>query len=103
MQLVTGTIQRYQSEQSSQSNSLQNIVKTSLLYVLWPLLCIITLFILQVCSIISIIYELNISLNSLVELVDGTSVECLCLFMAVQFEHLAAVMEQDGRALFLSE
>lgn len=60
------------------------------------------LFILQVCSIISIIYELNISLNSLVELVDGTSVECLC-FMAVQFEHLAAVMEQDGRALFLSE
>lgn len=61
------------------------------------------LFILQVCSIISIIYELNISLNSLVELVDGTSVECLCLFMAVQFEHLAAVMEQDGRALFLSE
>lgn len=37
------------------------------------------------------------------ELVDGTSVECLCLFMAVQFEHLAAVMEQDGRALFLSE
>lgn len=50
-----------------------------------------------------IIYELNISLNSLVELVDGTSVECLCLFMAVQFEHLAAVMEQDGRALFLSE
>lgn len=61
------------------------------------------LFILQVCSIISIIYELNISLNSLVELVDGTNVECLCLFMAVQFEHLAAVMEQDGRALFLSE
>lgn len=61
------------------------------------------LFILQVCSIISIIYELNISLNSLVELVDGMSVECLCLFMAVQFEHLAAVMEQDGRALFLSE
>lgn len=61
------------------------------------------LFILQVCSIISIIYELNISLNSLVELVDGTSVECLCLFMAVQFEHLAAVMEQDGRVLFLSE
>lgn len=61
------------------------------------------LFILQVCSIISIIHELNISLNSLVELVDGTSVECLCLFMAVQFEHLAAVMEQDGRALFLSE
>lgn len=61
------------------------------------------LFILQVCSIISIIYELNISLNSLVELVDGTSVECLCLLMAVQFEHLAAVMEQDGRALFLSE
>lgn len=61
------------------------------------------LFILQVCSIISIIYELNISLNSLVELVDGTSVECLCLFMAVQFEHLAVVMEQDGRALFLSE
>lgn len=61
------------------------------------------LFILQVCSIISIIYELNISLNSLMELVDGTSVECLCLFMAVQFEHLAAVMEQDGRALFLSE
>lgn len=103
MQLVTGTIQCYQSEQSSQSNSLQNIVKTSLLYALWPLFCIITLFILQVCSIISIIYELNISLNSLVELVDGTSVECLCLFMAVQFEHLAAVMEQDGRALFLSE
>lgn len=61
------------------------------------------LFILQVCSIISIIYELNISLNSLVELIDGTSVECLCLFMAVQFEHLAAVMEQDGRVLFLSE
>lgn len=61
------------------------------------------LFILQVCSIISIIHELNISLNSLVELVDGTSVECLCLFMAVQFERLAAVMEQDGRALFLSE
>lgn len=61
------------------------------------------LFILQVCSIISIIYELNISFNSLVELVYGTSVECLCLFMAVQFEHLAAVMEQDGRALFLSE
>lgn len=103
MQLVTGTIQRYQSELSSQSNSLQNIVKTSLLYAVWPLFCIITLFILQVCSIISIIYELNISLNSLVELVDGTSVECLCLFMAVQFEHLAAVMEQDGRALFLSE
>lgn len=51
------------------------------------------------------IYHLWIkySLNSLVELVDGTSVECLCLFMAVQFEHLAAVMEQDGRALFLSE
>lgn len=40
MQLVTGTIQRYQSEQSSQSNSLQNIVKTSLLNVLWPLFCI---------------------------------------------------------------
>lgn len=40
MQLVTGTIQRYQSEQSSQSNSLQNIVKTSLLYALWPLFCI---------------------------------------------------------------
>lgn len=58
------------------------------------------LFILQVCSIISIIYELNISLNSLVELVDGTSVECLCLFMAVQFEHLAAVMEQDGERSF---
>lgn len=40
MQLVTGTIQRYQSEQSSQSNSFQNIVQTSLLYVLWPLFCI---------------------------------------------------------------
>lgn len=39
------------------------------------------LFILQVCSIISIIYELNISLNSLVELVDGTSVDaCSWLF-----------------------
>lgn len=103
MQLVTGTIQCYQSEQSSQSNSLQNIVKTSLLYVLWPLFCIMFVHITLVCSILSIIYKLNISLNSLVELVDGTNVECLCLFMAVQFEHLAAVMEQDGRALFLSE
>lgn len=104
MQLVTGTIQCYQSELSSQSNSLQNIVKTSLLYAVWPLFCIMFVHITSMqYYIYYLFYELNISLNSLVELVDGTSVECLCLFMAVQFEHLAAVMEQDGRALFLSE
>lgn len=82
--------------------SLQNIVKTSLLHALWPLIFVSCLFILQVCSIISIIYKLNISLNSSVELVNGMSVyACSWLFIA-QYERLAAVMEQDGRALFLS-